>query len=320
MIDMKKVFIFIIIMFIAMVSEAKRPRVALVLGGGGAKGAAEVGALKVIERAGIPIDMVVGTSIGSIVGGLYSCGYTSAQLDTIFRTQEWLSLLTDRNQQFANQPYVVHNGVTYVFGFPVLDKNSSSFGMMRGEKIEHLLDSMSGYRKKMSFDSLPIPFRCVAVDIKTTTEHVLGKGKLSKAMRASMAIPGIFKPVAVGDLSLVDGGMLNNLPTDVARRMGADIIIAIDLQQEKQKTKDFSLKEQLGIGGILDWFVSRPDVKKYHENVRLADIYINPPLPDYDASSFGNKKCMRMMQIGEEAALKQWEKLMKLKLKILSGL
>ena len=297
-----------------------RPKVALVLSGGGAKGAAEVGALKVIERAGIPIDIVVGTSIGSIVGGLYCCGYTPEQLDTMFRTQEWLSLLTDRNHQFANQPYVVHNSVTYIFGFPVIDKNSSSFGMMRGEKIEHLLDSMSGRKKELSFDSLCIPFRCVAVDIKSTKEHVLSKGKLSKAMRASMAIPGIFKPVEIGDLSLVDGGMLNNLPTDVAKRMGADVIIAIDLQQTKQKEKDFSLKDQFGIGGILDWIVSRPDVKKYHQNVKLADIYINPSLPDYDASSFGNKKAERMMLIGEKAAMKQWDKLMALKQRFLKAL
>lgn len=295
---------------------AGRPKVALVFGGGGAKGAAEVGALKVIERAGIPVDMVVGTSIGSIVGGLYCCGYTANQLGDLFHTQEWLSLLTDRNPEFSNQPYVVHNQVTYVFGFPVMDKNSTSFGMMKGEKIEHLLDSISGYRKEISFDSLRIPFRCVAVDLKTTTEHVLARGKLSRAMRASMAIPGLFKPVNANGLTLVDGGMLNNLPTDVARQMGADVIIAIDLQQAKHKEKDFSLKDRYGIGGILDWIVSRPDVKKYHQNVKLADIYINPSLP-YDASSFGSKKCERMMQIGEKTAMKQWEKLMELKQKIL---
>lgn len=317
---MRHTALLLLFLFSILSLSAARPKIAVVFSGGGAKGAAEVGALKVIERAGIPVDMVVGTSIGAIVGGLYSCGYTSAKLDTLFRTQEWLSLLTDRDERFATRPYVEHKGVTYLFGFPVRDKNSNSFGMMRGERIEQMLDSMTGHRKDMVFDHLPIPFRCVAVDIKTTTEHVLRKGKLSKAIRASMAIPGIFKPVGIGDWSLVDGGVMNNLPTDVAKKMGADVIIAIDLQQQKQKQKEsnFSLKDTYGIGGVLDWIVSRPDVKKYNQNVKLADIYINPPLPDYDASSFSNKKCERMIQIGEEAAMKVWPQLMKLKERILT--
>lgn len=313
---MRKIIIFLMLLGCLTV-QAARPKIAIVFGGGGAKGAAEVGALKVIERAGIPVDYVVGTSIGSIVGGLYSCGYTPAQLDTLFRTQEWLSLLTDRNQQFASQPYVVHNNVTYIFGFPVIDKQSSGFGVMKGEKIEQMLDSMTTQRGCNDFGKLKIPFRCVAVDIKSTTEEVLQSGNLAKAMRASMAIPGVFKPVDWNGKKLVDGGMLNNLPTDVAKQMGADVIIAIDLQQNDSKERDFSLKDELGIGGLLDWIVSRPDVKKYKQNIKLATIYMNPPLPDYDASSFGNKSCERMMLIGEQEAMKHWQELISLREKIL---
>ena len=307
----------IFLLLATMASYAARPKIAVVFGGGGAKGAAEVGALKVIERAGIPIDFVVGTSIGSIVGGLYASGYTAEQLDTMFRNQEWLSLLTDRNQEYANQPYAVNNGVTYIFGFPVLDKQSKGFGMMKGEKIEQMLDSMTGYRGNINFDKLKIPFRCVAVDMLTTSEFVLGKGSLAKAIRASMAIPGIFKPVEWEGSNLVDGGMMNNLPTDVAKKWGADVIIAIDLQQSDSRERDFSLKDQLGIGGLLDWVVSRPDVRKYNQNVKLATIYIHPPLPDYDASSFGNKNSERMMLIGEQEAMKHWKELMALKEKLL---
>ena len=283
------------------------------LGGGGAKGAAEVGVLKVIERTGIPIDLVVGTSIGSIVGGLYSCGYTAAQLDTMFCTQEWLSLLTDRNEEMGTEPYKVKDGVTYIFGFPVVDLANNAFGIVRGERIEQLLDSMTGCRRNVAFDSLRIPFRCVAVDLKTASEEVMSSGRLSRAMRASMAIPGLYKPVNIDGKMLVDGGMLNNLPTDVARQLGADVVIAVDLQQAKPKERTFSLKDELGIGGLLDWIVSRPDVKKYHENVKKADIYIHPPLPDYDASSFGNKNAARMMTIGEREAQKHWQELMELK-------
>ncbi len=309
---MRKIIMFLLLTCV-LTANAARPKVAIVFGGGGAKGAAQVGALKVIEESGVPVDMVVGTSIGSIVAGLYACGYNAAQLDTLFRTQEWLSLITDRNQQYASQPYVVKNGITYIFGFPVIDKQNKGFGMMKGEKIEQMLDSMTGFRGNISFDQLKIPFRCVAVDIRNTTEEVLSEGSVAKAMRASMAIPGVFKPVDWKGKKLVDGGMMNNLPTNVAKDMGADIIIAIDLQQSEQQERSFSLKDELGIGGLLDWVVSRPDVKRHKQNVKLATIYINPPLPDYDASSFGNKNSARMIKIGERETRKHWQELVKLR-------
>lgn len=293
-------------------ASAARPKVGLVLGGGGAKGAAEVGVLKVIEEAGIPIDYIVGTSIGSIVGGLYAAGYTADELDTLFQTQEWLSLLTDRRADLGNEPYREQDGVTYVFGFPVRDRNSRGFGMMRGGRIEQVLDSMVSVRGCADFESLHIPFSCVAADIRTAEEVVLSKGVVATAMRASMAIPGIFKPVSKGDWLLVDGGMLNNLPVDVCRKMGADIVIAVDLQQEEKaprKKTDMSfltsIGNLLGLGGILDWIANRPDIDKYLENRKKADIYIHPDLPDYDATSFGNKNCAKMIEAGKEAARRQ---------------
>ena len=156
---------------------------------------------------------------------------------------------------------------------------------------------------------LPIPFRCVTADIRTAQEVVLSKGPVSKAMRASMSIPGIFKPVKLDDRLLVDGGMLNNLPVDVCRKMGADIVIAIDLQQEEQKPRKqadlsmfSSLADMIGFGGILEWITNRPDIEKYLANRQKADIYIHPDLPDADASSFGNKNAARMIQAGVVAA------------------
>ena len=167
-------------------NESRRPKVALVLGGGGAKGAATVGVLKAVEKSGVPIDMVVGTSIGSIVGGLYSIGYDSKQLDSLFRTQSWLDIFS---------------------------------GSLMGDSIIWTLREMTG-GIVTDFDSLPIPFRCVAVDVKKIREVVLSEGDLAQAMRASMAIPLVFKPVKIGNMQLVDGGVLNNLPVDVARDMG----------------------------------------------------------------------------------------------------
>ncbi|MGP1625483.1 patatin-like phospholipase family protein [Prevotella koreensis] len=244
-------------------NNGKRLKVGLVLGGGGAKGATEVGVLKVIDEVGVPIDYIAGTSIGAIVGGLYSVGYSVEQIDSLFRNENWGDL-------FVN-----------------------------GNTLE-LLENMVGYKDSIDFSQLPIPFRCVAADMKKNQEVVLKSGRLAQAMRASMAIPGAFKPVKINGWVLVDGGMFNNLPVDVVRDMGADIVIAIDLTQKKHKTRDFSLKETFGIGGLLDWLVSRPDWKKHNENRELVDIYINPNLEGYDAASFSKKDINRMIEIGVE--------------------
>lgn len=313
---MKK-FLFVLISIVLMhPAMAGRPKIGLALGGGGAKGAAEVGVLKVLDEAGIRVDYIAGTSIGSIVGGLYAAGYTANELDTLFQTQEWLALITDRKASLSNEPFKTVNGVTYIFGFPVLDRNSQGFGMMSGRKIEQMLDSMLSANGCAEFESLKIPFRCVAADIRTAEEVVLSEGALCKALRASMAIPGIFKPVERDDMLLVDGGMLNNLPVDVCRQMGADIVIAIDLQQKEKKPSKQSdisgisvIADLFGVGGILNWIVNRPDIEKYNENCQNADIYIHPNLPDADASSFGNKNAARMIQAGITAAREQLPKL-----------
>ena len=322
--DMKRLLLMLVLGSCIAVASG-RPKVGLVLGGGGAKGAAEVGVLKVIEKAGIPIDYIAGTSIGSIVGGLYAAGYTASELDTMFCQQEWLTLLTDRRNDLGNEPYKVKDGVTYIFGFPVMgeikDGVIGSFGVMKGERVEQVIDSMARLKGCAEFELLRTPFRCVAADFRTAKEVVLQSGKLSRAVRASMSIPGIFKPVNQDGMNLVDGGMMNNLPVDVVKEMGADIIITIDLQQKEQKPKqsgfDFDMvsgiADMLGFGGLLNWVATRPDITKYNENVQQSTIYIHPPLPDLDASSFGNKNSARMIKIGEDEALKHWDELMELK-------
>jgi NTE family protein len=257
-----------------------RPKVGLVFGGGGAKGAAEIGVLKYIERAGVPIDYIAGTSIGAIVGGLYASGYKVATLDSLFRTEEWADLFS---------------------------------GSITGkQRIGDRLVEMLGNNDSISFDSLPIPFRCVAADVTGSCEVVLSSGRLAQAIRASMAIPGVFKPVVINGQALIDGGMYNNLPVDVVRQMGADIVIAIDLTQKKHATRNFSLKETLGIGGVLDWMVSRPDWKKYNENREDADIYINPDLKGFSTSDFSPKAIATMIALGEKAGKKALEELTRL--------
>lgn len=306
---MKKILIILMIATLGLPAMAQRPKIGLALGGGGAKGAAEVGVLKVLEEAGVHVDYIVGTSIGSIVGGLYAAGYSASELETMFQTQEWLSLLTDRKASLNNEPYTTIDGVTYIFGFPVMDRNSRGIGVMSGGRIEQLIDSMASAKGCAEFESLKIPFRCVTADIREAKEVILSKGVLCKALRASMSIPGIFKPVDYNGRLLVDGGMLNNLPVDVCRQMGADIVIAVDLQQNEQKPRKRTdltaltgLASLFGLGGILEWITNRPDIDKYYANRKQADIYIHPSLPDDDASNFGNKNAARMIQAGKAAA------------------
>ena len=266
----RSLFILIFSLILCPLGAQERPKVALVLGGGGAKGAATVGVLKYVEQSGVPIDMVVGTSIGSIVGGMYSLGYRSEQLDSLFRTQEWMDM-------FA--------------------------GSLMGDSIvsPHCANLTGTLDEPIDFDqSLPIPFRCVAVDVKRLQEVVLSEGDLAQAMRASMAIPLVFKPVKMDGMRLVDGGVLNNLPVDVARNMGADIVIAVDLTVNKHEGERPS--------------IFRPDLRKYHQNRLDADVYINPDLQGYGAHDFKPQRIAEMIALGEKAgkhALKELKKLKK---------
>ena len=258
--------------------DGERLKVGLVLGGGGAKGAAEIGALKVIEEVGIPIDYIAGTSIGSIVGGLYAMGTSSHQLDSLFVNQDWLELFTNNVRDF----------------------------LFRVTRQKH-------------FDELEIPFRCVAADVNANEEVVMSEGLLCDAMRASMSIPGVFKPVIQNGRMLMDGGLLNNLPVDVVKAMGADVVIAIDLQQKQHKDREFSLKDLLGIDGPLNWLVERPDWKKYNANRKAVDVYIHPMLDGFGASDFNKTDIRQMIELGYEAGVKAREELIALKRRIYSG-
>jgi NTE family protein len=311
-----KKIVLLILLLASVTSQAQK--IGLALGGGGAKGGAEVGVLKVLEEQGIRPDYIAGTSIGSIVGVLYAAGYSAAELEQLFCQQEWLSLLTDRRDDLSGEPFKQENGVTYIFGFPVIDTSSGTFGVLRGGRVEQVIDSMLAQKGCVEFECLPIPFRCVAASMMDAEEVVLSEGTLPRAVRASMAIPGIFKPVEIDSQQLVDGGMMNNLPVDVVRQMGADIVIAIDLQQDKPKPREqkgniiTDLASMVGLGAMANWVFNRPDITKYNENRQKADIYINPPIADYDASSFGNESMLRMIAIGEKEARKQSTQLKRL--------
>ncbi len=313
----RQIFLPLIALFLLLVcgnahangKTTKRPKIALVLGGGGAKGAAEVGVLKAIEEVGLPVDYIVGTSIGSIVGGLYAIGYRADGLDSLFVHQDWLTLFNDRK---ANKGEKV--------------KQIKGLGLMRGIGVLQFLDSLVAARPQgkgsrqwadsIDFDSLPIPYRAVACDVNTGQSVALSSGSLPLAMRASMAIPGVFKPVRIDSLRLLDGGLVNNLPVDVARSLGADIVIAVDLTQNKHP--DFvpkKIRKYMGKG--LKWLRQRPDFVNYNRNRKDADLCINPTLKGYGVTSFKADAIRDMIRLGYEAANKQRSKLVSLKKKVL---
>ena len=288
--------------------EKTRPKVGLVLGGGGAKGAAAIGILKELEREKIPVDYIAGTSIGAIIGGLYAQGYRADDLEKLFRSQNWLALLADRDTTLVGKVYKEEDGVIYLFGFPVrkkadADKNTG-FWMLHGDHVYNFLDSLvSRSPVQRGTVEKAIPFSCVAFDIRRQQEIVLDTGSLARNMRASMAIPGAFKPVQIDTLMLVDGGMGNNLPVDVVRKMGADIVIAIDLQQRKRDDYRSPFGFLKGLGGILDWLAERPDIKKYNVNRTKADLYINPDLGSYGVTDFNAKAIKAILKIGEDTGM-----------------
>lgn len=314
------------LLFVALLSPVyvggkERLKVGLVLGGGGAKGAAEAGALKIIEDVGIPIDYIAGTSIGSIVGGLYACGYRSADLDTLFCSRNWKTLLADRNVEYNTDILRKKNGVTYFFGYPISRKKNKktdrNIGVIRGDSVTGLFDRLTQRPDSIDFRDLPILFCCVAVDLPTMKEIDLKSGWLSQAMRASMAIPGVYKPVQIGSYKLIDGGALNNLPVDVVRAMGADVVIAIDLTQNKHEVKNKTMNYKLkGLRLLVEWIKRRPDLMKYNQNVKDCDVYINPDLKEFDVTSFSSRKIRKMIQRGEEAGEQARPQLVELKKRI----
>lgn len=297
-------------------TQPKRKKVAVVLSGGGAKGVAHIGALKVIEEAGIPIDIITGTSMGSIVGGLYSIGYRADVLDSIVRAQDWNTLLLDREdlslQRIAEREkqntYMISTGIT-------LKKNkglSATGGIIKGKNLHGLFERLtSGYNDSIDFNTLPIPFACVATDMVTFTEYDFHSGVLPQAMRASMAIPAVFTPVRIGGMVLVDGGMRNNYPADVAREMGADIIIGIAVPDEDKSAEDLG-----STTSILKRIVDYNTKNKYEENVSITDVYIPVNTHNYSAASFNSAAIDTLINRGEKAAREHWDELVALRQRI----
>ena len=292
----------------------QRKKVGLVLSGGGAKGMAHIGAIKVIEQAGIPIDYVVGTSMGSIIGGLYSIGYTSEQMDSLVRIQDWGFLLSDRTPRSDKNMAEREADERYVLSVPFskIAIKEVTGGVIKGQNLANLFSELTlGYHDSIDFNHLPVPFACVAEDIVTGKEVDFHSGKLATAMRASMAIPGVFTPVRLDSMVLVDGGTINNYPVNVAREMGADIVIGVDVQSELKPADKLE-----GMGDILGQLVNLMGQDMYLKNLKETDAYIKVDVEGYSAASFTQTAIDTLIRRGEEAATAQLDALKQLKREI----
>ncbi len=295
--------------------RTERKKVAVVLSGGGAKGMAHIGALKVLERAGIPIDIVTGTSMGSIIGGLYAIGYNANSLDSMVRVQDWSYVITDKENLRRQSLSDRRKQNTYAFttGLTIGKKDMNAGGIIKGKNLAELFQQLcTGYTDSIDFSrDLRIPFACVATNIIDNSEVDMHSGRLPQAMRASMAIPAAFSPVRVGDKVLVDGGLKNNYPADIARQMGADIIIGVTVQGPPKMAEDMG-----GTMSILSQIIDVNCKNKYDENLEITDVHVAVDTRGYNAASFSLEAIDTLVRRGEEEAMRHWDEIVALKQRI----
>lgn len=319
-----------------------RPTVALVLSGGGAKGASHIGVIDRLEELGIPVDVVLGTSMGGLVGSLYSLGYTPHQMDSIVRNINWGWAFSDK----VSREYISYAGMKYretyllsipfyyerdyfrkkvaedsrfdpvrrheSFNFGADQGDGSEFvkknllgslpsGYIYGQNVTNLISSLTiGYQDSLDFKQLPIPFVCVATDLVSGKAKIWHSGKINTAMRSTMSIPGIFSPVRTEGMVLVDGGLRDNYPTSLAKEMGADIIIGVDLSDSR---RTFSRVNNLG--DIIGQGIDMLGREAFEKNVNIPDVKIKPDLHEFNMMSFSSKNIDTIIVRGREAAMEQ---------------
>ncbi len=279
-------------------AHAPRPKIGLALEGGGALGLAHIGVLQWFEDHHIPIDYIAGTSMGGLVGGLYATGMSPEELRDLVQQQNWDVIIGGRTQ-YQNLSFRRKEDLrAYPNSLVVGLKNGLTLpaGLNAGQEISLLIDRETlPYSRLASFDQLPIPFRCVATDLVSGQEVVFSQGSLARAMRATMSIPGLFAPVRDGDKVYVDGGLLRNLPTDVVRKMGADVVIAVHLETAPVKPE--------GIQSLFTVLGRSVDVVVHENEIRGlagADLIVNVNLRDFNSLDYPKSKLI--IEKGENAA------------------
>lgn len=265
-----------------------RPKIGLVLAGGGAKGAAHIGVLKALEEMHIPIDYITGTSMGAYVGGLYASGMSADEIAEFIGTVNWNSGFVDKversEREIRDKEYEDRYQIGTDIGFSFTELKAPK-GFVQGQNMAKILRTTSGNVSYLqSFDDLPIPFRAVATDIEKLEPVILDKGNLAEAMMASMSVPGALPPVEYEGRLLVDGGSVNNMPVDVARDMGADIIIAVDIGSDYLEAEDIS--SYLSVMGQLTNYIVKNSTKQQEALLNNNDIFLAPNVGKMDTAEF----------------------------------
>lgn len=292
----------------------ERPSVGLVLSGGGARGAAHIGVLHVLEDLRVPIDYIAGTSMGSIIGGLYAAGMTPDEIENTLNGMDWETIFDDRpsreSRSFRRKSdddlYLVKSKPGFNEG-----RIELPLGAIQGQKFDLALRALTlPVSEIQDFDDLHIPFRAVATDIANGEEVVLGSGDLAQAMRASMAVPGAFAPARIEGRLLVDGGIANNLPVSVVRDLGADIVIAVDISTPFLPTEE--IRSILGIAEQLTSILTRKNAEQQLATLTDDDVLLIPQLGDIGTGDF--QRAGEAVPSGRAAALAASEALSRLSL------
>ncbi|MBA6152144.1 patatin-like phospholipase family protein [Gelidibacter gilvus] len=275
----------------------KAPKIGLVLSGGGAKGFAHIGVLKVIDSLNIKVDYIAGTSMGAIVGSLYASGYSGKQLDSIFSSLYFDDVINDNLPRSAKTFYERDNSERYAVTLPFTNfKLKLPSALSRGQNVFNLLSKLTLPVTDISdFDKLPIPFFCMATDVETGKAIILDHGNLAQAVTASGAFPSLFQPVIIEDQVLIDGGVINNYPIDELKAKGMDVIIGVDVQDGLAKREDLN-----SAPAILLQINNYRTISDMIEKVKKTDIYIKPDITDYTVVSFSEGR--KIIESGARAA------------------
>ncbi len=310
---MKKYLLIVLIFNLAFVfaqHEVKQyndVKVGLVLSGGGAKGFAHIGVLKVLEEAGVRIDYIAGTSMGAIIGGLYASGYNAHELDSILKVNDFSALLQDRLPRDASSFYQKENTGKYAISLPIKNwKIGLPSAVSKGQNVYNLFSQLTEHVHEVDdFSKLPIPFLCIATNLETGEEVVLDHGFLPKAIRASGSFPGLLAPVIIDDKILVDGGIINNYPIKKLKEKGVDYIIGVDVQGELLKRGELD-----NVPIILKQIASFQILNDFDEKIGMTDIYLKPDISTYNDFSFDKEA--EIVIKGETIARAHFEELKKI--------
>ncbi len=290
-------------------AEESRPVIAVVLAGGGAKGAAHIGVLKALEEMFIPVDIITGTSMGAYVGGLYATGMSADEIESFIYSVDWNDGYRDRvdrsERKVIEKKYEDYFQINTDLGLRWGELRSAK-GVVQGQGMMQVLRETSGNLPVFySFDDLPLRYRAVATDIVNLEEVVLDKGLLTDAMMASMSVPGALPPYEIDGRLLVDGGVTNNMPVDLARQLGADIIIAVDISTEyfnKEEVKDF-----VAVGGQLSNYLVRRTTNEQAKLLTPQDTLLRPTVGSMETMEF--HKMPQAFSLGYEIAYQEKEQL-----------